>query len=261
MFQIANGAKVYYEQHGEGTHNILLLHGWGCSTELWKPITAQLSKHARVTVLDFPGHGLSSRPPVPWGALDFSKMVEEMIRALQIEGCDIIAHSHGGRIALVLAAGQPKLIGKMVLTGASGLHAEKTKAQQRRTATYKRLRTCSEWLDKLKIFGSLPEKIQEHLRKKYGSRDYNTLDSEMRKTFVKLVTFDVAEYLPRVKASTLLIWGSEDTETPLWMGKKMEADIPDAGLVVLSGGSHFAYLEKISEFMRITTHFLVGGQG
>lgn len=261
MFLAANGADIYYEQHGDGTHNVLLLHGWGCSTELWSPVTERLSARTRVTALDFPGHGQSGRPPMPWGAQDFAQMVAEVIKMLHIEGCDIIAHSHGGRVALVLAAEHAALVGKMVLTGASGLHAVPTMAQQRRTATYKRLRKCSEWLDSLKIFGTLPEKLRERLRKKYGSRDYNVLDAEMRKTFVKLVTFDVAACLPCVKASTLLIWGSEDTETPLWMGQKMERDIPDAGLVVLAGGSHFAYLEKIDEFMRIITHFLLGGQG
>lgn len=261
MFITANGADVYYEQHGEGARNILLLHGWGCSTELWKPVTEQLMHNARVTVLDFPGHGQSGKPPIPWGAEDFAKMVAELIRALCIEGCDIIAHSHGGRTAIILAADYPELVGKMVLVGASGLRAQPTAAQKRRTEVYKRLRKISEWMDRVKIFGKIPEKIRESLRRKYGSRDYNALDAEMRKTFVKVVNFDVTDCLTRVKASTLLIWGSEDTETPLWMGRKMEQAIPDAGLVVLTGGSHFVYLEKLQEFLRIVKHFLLGGSG
>lgn len=259
MFQTANGAKIYYEQHGAGSRDILLLHGWGCSTALWAPVTERLAKRARVTVLDFPGHGQSGRPPVPWGAQDFARCVAEMIQSLGIVGCDIVAHSHGGRIALVLAAEEPALVGKMVLTGASGLHAVPTEAQKRRTAAYKHLRALSQWLEAVKIFGPLPEKLRAYLSKKYGSSDYNALDDEMRKTFVKLVNFDVADDLPRVMAPTLLIWGSEDTETPLWMGQKMESDIPDAGLVVLTGGSHFAYLEKLGDFLRITEHFLLGG--
>ena len=254
----ANGANVYYEQHGEGK-NILLLHGWGCSTEIWKPVTERLSKRARVTVLDFPGHGQSGRPPVPWGAEDFAEMVAELIQTLGIAGCDIIAHSHGGRTAAVLAAKHPERIGKMVLTGASGLRAQPTEAQRKRSAMYQRLRKLSEWMDRVKIFGKLPEKLRQKLRQKYGSKDYNALDDEMRKTFVKLVNFDISDCLSKIKSPTLLIWGDQDTETPLWIGKKMEAKIPDAGLVVLAGGSHFAYLEKYHEFMRIVEQFLFGG--
>lgn len=259
MFHSANGAKVYYEQHGEGDHNVLLLHGWGCSTEIWKPVTQRLCPHVRVTVLDFPGHGQSGRPPVPWGPEDYAQMVAEMITHLHIEGCDIIGHSHGGKIAIVLAALHPELPHKLVLTGASGLKAAPTSAQKRRTALYKVLGDFLDFLARIKIFGSLPKKIRELMRKQRGSTDYNALDEEMRKTFVKLVNFDVSPYLEKVKASTLLIWGSADTETPLWMGKQMESTIQDAGLVVFDGCSHYAYLERIDEFVRIAKHFLLGG--
>ena len=253
------GASVYYEQHGAGKPDVLLLHGWGCETALWKPVYEHLSRRRRVTVIDFPGHGQSGRPPVPWGAEDFAAMTAELIEALSLAPCDIIAHSHGGRVALLRASERPELGGKMVLTGAAGLRAEPTPAQRRRSRTYRRLRRWSDMLDALKILGPLPEHMRAALRRKYGSADYNALDEEMRKTFVKVVNFDIAPYLPRVQASTLLLWGSEDTETPLWMGRKMEAEIPDAGLAVLQGGTHFAYLEKCGEFLRIVDEYLFGG--
>ena len=103
---------------------------------------------------------------------------------------------------------------------------------------------------------SAAEKMEDRLRKKYGSADYNALDEEMRKTFVKVISQDLTEYYPHFQASTLLIWGDADTETPLWMGKKMEELIPDAGLVILEGGSHFAYLEQAARFNLIANHFL-----
>lgn len=259
MMLTLRGAQVYAEQHGHGKPDILLLHGWGCSTQLWAPITARLSQRARVTAIDFPGHGQSGRPPESWGAAEYAEMTAELIEALGIQGCDIIGHSHGGRIALRLAVDRPELVGRLVLTGAAGLKAELTEAQKKRSATYSRLRDMADALDRIKILGPLPERIREALRQKYGSADYKALDAEMRKTFVKLVQTNLIDELPKVQASTLLIWGDADTETPLWMGQKMEELIPDAGLVVLRGGSHFAYLEKQADFLRITEHFLLGG--
>lgn len=254
------GAQVYYEQHGSGKPDVLLLHGWGCSVALYSQVIERLKTRARVTALDFPGHGQSGRPPEPWGAEDYAEMVAQLISALGIEGCDIIGHSHGGRVALIVAANHPELVGKLVLTGAAGLHAEPTEAQKKRQAAYKRLRGFSDALDRVGVFGALPEKLRESLRKKYGSRDYNALDEEMRKTFVKVVNFDVAPLLPKILASTLLLWGDNDTETPLWMGRRMEKEIPDAGLVILKGGSHYAYLEKLDEFCRVAGYFLLGGE-
>ncbi len=256
-----HGIDVYYEQHGQGEANVLLLHGWGCSTELWKPVVAQLSPYARLTVVDFPGHGRSGRPPEPWGASDFSDMIALFIEALDIRGCHVIGHSHGGRTALLLAAKRPELLGKLVMTGAAGLRGEPTEEQKKRQDTFKRMRGLADAADRLHIFGSLPEKAREALRRKYGSRDYNALDAEMRRTFVKVVNFNIEEWLPGIQSPTLLVWGDRDTETPLWMGQKMEELIPDAGLVLLKNGTHYAYLEQCDRFCRIVQHFLFGGNG
>ena len=80
----------------------------------------------------------------------------------------------------------------------------------------------------------------------------------MRKTFVKVINQDLSELLPRIEASTLLVWGSADTETPLWMGQKMEKEIKDAGLVVFEGCSHFAFLEEPQRFLVILKTFFWG---
>jgi pimeloyl-ACP methyl ester carboxylesterase len=70
-----------------------------------------------------------------------------------------------------------------------------------------------------------------------------------------LLAEDVRSELASVRAPTLLVWGERDNDTPLWMGRRMEEAIPDAGLVVLDGG-HYAYAERAAEFNRIAAHFL-----
>jgi pimeloyl-ACP methyl ester carboxylesterase len=106
----------------------------------------------------------------------------------------------------------------------------------------------------------MAERMEDKLRKRFGSRDYNALDPEMRKTFVKVINQDLTDLYKDIQASTLLIWGDSDSETPLWMAKEMEKRIPDAGLVILEGGSHFAYLEQIQRFNTIVSHFLKGDE-
>lgn len=259
MFIQILGANVYYEQHGETGPQVLLLHGWGCATTFWKPVVDELSGCMRLTALDFPGHGQSGRPPEPWGVEDFAMMTALFIERLGLTGCAVVGHSHGGRTAIQLASGRPELLGKLVLVAAAGLRKPPSAKQSLRQHTFKALRSLCDGAEKLRVFGTLPEKARATLRSCFGSPDYKALDEEMRKTFVKVVNADLGSALPRVRASTLLIWGDKDTETPLWMGKKMEQDIPDAGLVVLEGGSHFAYLEQTGRFCRIVKHFLVGG--
>ena len=71
-----------------------------------------------------------------------------------------------------------------------------------------------------------------------------------------MISQDLTERYDGIRQSTLLIWGDRDTETPLWMGREMEKRIPDSALILLEGGTHFAYLEQIARFNLIAAQFL-----
>jgi pimeloyl-ACP methyl ester carboxylesterase len=75
---------------------------------------------------------------------------------------------------------------------------------------------------------------------------------------VKVVNEDIGYMLGRVRASTLLVWGSEDDAVPLAHARTMESLIPDAGLVVFEGAGHFAYLDEPDRFCAIVRHFFGG---
>ena len=83
----------------------------------------------------------------------------------------------------------------------------------------------------------------------------------MRGTLVRLVNEDVRGLLPSLHLPVLLIWGDQDSETPIDDGRLMERLIPDAGLVVFEGAGHFAYLEQPGRFCRIVDVFLRDDQG
>ena len=252
------GCTIHYELSGSGARRVALLHGWGCSGSLMQPIADGLSADCTVLTLDFPGHGASGRPPEPWGVPEYAEALMELFRALDFVPCDVIAHSFGGRVAIWLAAGENSPFDRMILTGAAGLKKPQTEEGRRRAEAYRKGKRLNEKLRKVPALQGVADRMEERLRRKFGSRDYNALDAEMRRTFVKVIEQDLSECLPAIHSSTLLIWGSQDTETPLWMGQKMEREIPDAGLVVLEGGTHFAYLEQAPRFIAITRNFLLG---
>lgn len=256
MKSICNGAEVYYEQTGDHGPRLLLLHGWGCSCALFAPIARELAAEYQITAIDFPGHGQSGRPPVPWGVSDYAACVSALIEKLGLAPCDIIAHSFGGRVALYLAANRPELVNRLVITGGAGLKSQPTPAQQKRSAQYQRKKKLLEGLERVPLLRGAANQALEALRKKYGSADYNALDAEMRKTFVKVISEDLRPLLPRVRASTLLVWGEKDTATPLWMGQTMEREIPDAGLVLFENDDHYAYLHQWPRFVAVVRAFL-----
>ena len=256
MTEQINGAEVAWELRGEGNSRVVLLHGWGCDRSLMQPVADALVSGHTVLLVDFPGHGESGRPPEPWGVPEYAACLQMLLEKLEFIPCNVVAHSFGCRVAAWLAAEKPGDFSRMVFTGAAGIRPQPTEASRKRSEQYKKLRNRAENLKKLPLMKGAAEKMEERLRQKYGSRDYNALDGEMRKTFVKVINQDLTELYPKIQASTLLIWGDEDMETPLWMGKEMEKMIPDAGLVILEGGTHFAYLEQIGRFNAIVSHFL-----
>ena len=212
-----SGVNIHYELAGSGAKRVVLLHGWGCSTELMKPVADALSADMTVLSVDFPAHGKSTQPPEPWGVPEFAACLKELLIKLNFLPCSVIAHSFGGRVTIELASADEKLFDRIILTGAAGIRKQADGKASKKTTTYKKLKSLVELSRKLHIFGDLPDKWQEALIQKYGSKDYASLSPEMRKTFVKVVNYDQSDKLAKIKNSTLLVWGDKDTETPLWM--------------------------------------------
>ena len=257
------GAKVDVTCTGSGERAVLLLHGWGCSAQLMSSVADALKGQMRVAAIDFPGHGkqgAASEPPIPWGVPEYMEMTAQLIRKLGLAPCDIVAHSFGARVAILLASTYPELVGRMVLTGAAGIRKPASGKATAKQRLYKGLRGAMNALDKTHLFGDLPDKGREALVQRFGSADYRALTPEMRKTFNKVITLDLTDKLESVRASTILYWGENDAETPLWMGRIMEEKIPAAALIVEPGAGHFAYLEQTAKVLRIVRSFLTEGR-
>ena len=257
------GAKVDVTTGGSGQRAALLLHGWGCSARMMSSVAGLLETGMRVAAIDFPGHGKQGKalpPPEPWGVPEYAEMTAQVIERLEMAPCDIVAHSFGARVAIYLAASRPELVERMILTGAAGILPPKTGKATARQQLYKGLRGAMNLAEKTHLFGSLPEKGREALVQRFGSSDYRALTPEMRKTFNRVISLDLTDQLEKIQAPTLLYWGAQDTETPLWMGRLMAEKIPDAGLVVEEGAGHFAYLEQSAKFLRIAGSFLLEGR-
>lgn len=252
-----SGVNIHYNIYGSGNKRVVLLHGWGCTGDLMKAVGEHLAKNMTVLAVDFPAHGKSTQPPEPWGVPEFAACLKELLVKLNFLPCSVIAHSFGGRVTIELASQYSTMFDRIILTGAAGIRKKTDEKSSRKTTAYKKLKALVQLARKMRIFGTLPDKWQETLIQKYGSKDYAALSPEMRQTFVKVVNYDQSDKLSTIRNSTLLVWGDKDTETPLWMGQQMEMEIPDSALIVLEGGTHFAYLEHGSRFNAIAHSFLV----
>lgn len=242
------GIKSYYEKTGNGKKSVVLLHGWGQNTFMMKNIADFLSKKFTVYNFDFPGFGKSDLPNKPYGCEEYCLWLIDAFRQLKIEKPIIIAHSFGCRIAFHYASKFE--VTKMCLTGAAGIKPLLNNKQKVKIFLYKKIKRFLLFLKQ--------EKLLEKIQNKSGSVDYRNAKGVMKTSFVKVVNDDVRNLLPKIKTETLLVFGENDSFTPLEDGKLMEKLMPNATLVVFEKDDHYAYFNQAYRFNLVLDAFLKG---
>ena len=247
------GEKIAYQRYGSGEKLLVILHGWGCNKELFAPIAEHLTHRYTVIVPDMPGCGESPEPPRPFSVGDYAELYAEFIKSFGFESVSLLGHSYGGRIIIKLFCMKdlPFTIERVCLVDAAGIRPKKRLGQKLSLLCYKCGRRFLSLPPMQKLF---PDAV-ENWRKKRGSADYNSASEVMKKTLVLAVNEDLTNCLKNITAPTLLFWGDKDDATPLSDAKIMEKKIPDAGLVVLHGGTHFSFLENTPYFLRVADAF------
>ncbi|MCL2675187.1 MAG: alpha/beta hydrolase [Firmicutes bacterium] len=231
----ANGTDIFYKRH-LGGRTVVLLHGWGGTHKLFDALFDSLSAAGcDVISLDLPGFGDSAAPSPHFTTDDYADCVRGIIEKLGLCDVTVVGHSFGGRLAILL--GVCPLVSAIVLVDGAGIKPRFSFRKWLRVGWYKRAKKRGSDLSG------------------FGSADYKALSGDMREIFVRVVNRHLDNDLKKINVPTLLIWGKNDKETPLYMAKRIKRVVKDCGLVVLEGG-HFAYLENSRQFCAIVRNFV-----
>ena len=252
------GININYEIFNDSENNkqkpLLILHGWMAKIEAMSPIYQYFRKTRKVIVLDFPGQGGKSDTLITaWGVPEYGEMAKKLLESLQIENCDVIGHSFGGRVIIYLSSKYKNLFNKIVLTDAAGVKPKRNLKKLFKIYSYK----LTKFFLKIVMAKEKYEAKLAEMRAKKGSSDYAMLTSDvMRETFNKVINLDLTSKLKEINQPTLLVWGENDTDTPLYMAKIMEKNIKDSGIVILENAGHFSYLDNPNKYLLVVDNFL-----
>ncbi len=248
---ILENLKFHYTDSGIGSKTIILMHGWGCNhTTLASVERIALECGYRVINVDFPGFGDSEEPDDVWGVEQYTRVVEQLVRNLRITSPALLGHSFGGRVGILYASRNE--VSKMILVDAAGIKPTRTLKYYWKVYTFKAMKRLM-----YLIYGKEKAELKLDARRaKAGSSDYAQASPKMRKILSKVVNEDLTDRLSLITAPTLLIWGENDTATPLKDAKKMEKLIPDAGLVSFPGCGHYSFLDNPGQFKAVLKSFL-----
>jgi len=234
---------VNYVQYGNKKGpNVILLHGWQQNIEMMKSVGDGISNISYVTIVDLPGHGESDIPKYPWTLYDYVECLHELIEHLKIDNPILVGHSFGGKISLLYAT---KYQVKKLVVMASPYKAKNSKSL------------------KVKILKGVKKVInikslEEWAKKHFGSTDYRNANPMMREIMVNHVNLDITNELFKIKCPTLIVWGTLDRAVPIADAYELEQLIDNAGLVVYDNCTHYAYLERLGQTIKVLESFIEG---
>ncbi len=242
-------ATIHVEISGEG-YPLILMHGWGCDHTTVRSIAATAARSHKVYNIDLPGFGASPEPSSVWSVYDYAAIIEEFVRTENLDAPVLIGHSFGGRIAIIY--GSRNKTEKIVLVDAAGIKPHRSLSYYYKVYSFKTAKAAMRL-----IFGREgAQKRIDAMRARRGSSDYAAASPRMRAIMSRVVNEDLSPLLPKVTAPTLLIWGENDTATPLADAKKMNRLLPDSGLVSFPGCGHYSFLDNPGQFARVLASFL-----
>jgi len=247
-----NGLDTYYQDEGRG-EPIVLLHGWGVSSQSLAGVASSLAAGFRVISVDLPGFGWSRAPADAWGTAQYADQVRRLLDELGLSRVALLGHSFGGRVSIVLAAQHPARVSRLILVASAGVRPRPRLTVRAKVAATKLVRRVLT----LPGSGRLGERILRRWEDRVGSRDYRAAGA-MRPTLVRVVNEDLVPMFSMIQAPTLLLWGDQDLEVGRPAIEMMAGRIRGAHLVVLPGAGHFPFQDAPEEFQRHLTEFLRG---
>ena len=237
MVFVYNGVKVFYEIKGSGPP-CLLLHGWGCSGEIFADFLSR-DVGRRFVVVDLPPFGRSGDNIDNWCIFTYASMLMSLCEHLEISSCDCIGHSFGGRVAILLASLKRTLVKNLVLVDSAGLKPRRSLGYYFKVFSYKVAKRLGFSCD-------------------VGSPDYKALPDHLKSLFVNVVNERLDEYCTMIHARTLIIFGANDKDTPPYMAKRLHKLIKNSKLVFLEDAGHYSFLDCPLLFYRKICEFLEG---
>jgi len=229
--------KLNYTVKGQGNKNIILLHGWGGSLESLTPLQNELgnSDGFRVYNIEWPGFG-NSRLSVGTKFMfdDYSEALIDFIISQRLSKPTLVGHSFGGKVAIATLLKKQDIADRLVLINSSGI---KPKNTLKRAVLYIPTKAIGA------IF-TLPglRRVKPFVRKVYyklivREGDY-LLSSDLKETLQSVLQVNFDTELSKITTNTLLIWGENDSYTPLWMGRKFANELPNAKIEIVKDAKH-----------------------
>lgn len=249
LFAEVADTRVRYTDDGQGPA-VVMIHGFASSLETWTLVKpALLAKGRRVVTLDLKGFGWTDRREGDYSPAGQAKVVLALLDKLGVKDFALVAHSWGSSVALAVTLEAPARVTRLALYDAWVYEEQLPMAFH-----WARAPGIGEV-----IFGLFYDQLQEvKLVTGFYDKRFATqaLVDEIERAFERPGTnaaalevvrgmhyAEVQKRYGEVKQPVLLMYGREDSATPVWVGERLSNQLPNATLVVYPRCGHLPMIE------------------
>lgn len=250
-FVAVDGGKVAYETCGSGPEALVLLHDGILDSSAFDAAWPKLCARFKVVRYDRRGYGSSPAATAPYDAVGDLAAV---MKSAGIDHATMLGSSSGGGIAVDFALAHPDAVDGLVLVGAAVNGFKPSRHFIDRTQKLVGLLSQGRLADAVKdpyILTPGAEAQRAFVAADLTAHPGNFGASRMVKDGP-----EVMGRLGEIKASTLIVTGEVDMPDVHAHAGALEALIPGAKRIVMTGGGHFIYLERPEAFADTISAFV-----
>lgn len=265
-----NGARLYYEIHGEG-YPVILTHGLGGDSTMWAFQLPEFRKKRKVVIWDVRGHGRSETTENGYSIDQFVEDLHGLMDYLGIEKAHIGGLSMGGWISWRFALAYPEATRSLVLSDSAGMphkQAPEQREQQRQmfeasahiAEKYGRERLADATIsmmfaeDFIRNRPDVIDMVKERIKNDPGVGYARTVKG-LFMDFIQNPPENSHERLARITVPTLIIAGDKDILTPLPTQEALHEAIEGSRFEVISGSGHVPPVEKPEQWGKLVLDF------
>lgn len=257
-FVVNQGAKIYWDEVGEGDP-LLLIMGLGYPSAAWYRTRPVLAKGYRTIALDNRGVGQSDMPAGPYPIPVMASDAVAVLDAAGVERAHVFGISMGGMIAQELALQYPRRVRSLVLgcTAAGGPHAVRADADATAMLMARGSMTREQAAEAAVPFIYHPSTPRHLIDEDIATRRPWLAHPEAYKAQLQgVLAWEAYSRLSQITAPTLVIHGESDRLVPAGNGKLIAEKIPGAKLIMLAGASHIFPTDQPEAAHRAIRSFL-----
>lgn len=230
-----NNIRVNYIEKGK-EKPFILIHGIFYDSSGYKKLISILSQSFKVYAIDFPMHGRSEKPKKYLSISDFSMILKEFIKKLNIKNPIVCGHSGGALVAMDYAS-KNKIKGLILLDPPVRYYNSKL-------WFFFKILVVKTFFD---LFWNLTETL-----KIVRTSLYNIFKNVFNKNYWRLVKENLREaYNFKIDCPTKIFWGRFDEIMPYKFAGSFQENIKNSELIVVEGNHDWPILkpEEIIEYI------------